>query len=74
MYKIVLLVVLVIFTTSCSLGKPNVYNPNAKAFAEEDAYILFALRAEQIRNYAAASALFEQLYIKSKKKSTCIVL
>jgi len=68
MYKIVLLVVLVIFTTSCSLGKPNVYNPNAKAFAEEDAYILFALRAEQIRNYAAASALFEQLYIKSKKK------
>jgi len=68
MYKIILLALLVIFTTSCSLSEPEVNDPNAKVFAEEDTYILFALRAEQIKDYKAASALFEQLYIKSDKR------
>ena len=43
-------------------------NPNAKTFAEEDAYILFALRAEQLKDYKSAAKLFNELYVKSNKK------
>lgn len=68
MYKIVLFALLIIFTSSCSLSKPDVSDPNAKVFAEEDAYILFALRAEQIKDYKEASALFEELYLRSQKR------
>ena len=42
--------------------------PNQKAFAQEDAIIMMALRAEQLREYNASSSMFETLYKKSSKK------
>ena len=41
---------------------------NQKVFEEEDRYILFALRAEQIGEYDASSSIFNTLYEKSDKK------
>lgn len=46
----------------------EVIKPNEKAFEEEDMYILFALRAEQIGNNSSASEIFEKLYKVSDKK------
>lgn len=70
MYKIVLLLLLVLFFSGCiSEPKPSgkVKN-NEKIFEAEDTYILFALRAEQIKDYPSASKLFNTLYEKSNKK------
>jgi len=50
------------------LKKSSVSHPNQKAFDNEDMYILFALRAEQIRDNKSASELFSRLYEKSGKK------
>ncbi len=68
MFKIFFYLVLVLIFSGC-IGdvKPQI-KPNQKAFAQEDSYILFALRAEEIRDYKSASKLFEKLYEKSKKK------
>jgi predicted Zn-dependent protease len=44
-------------------------SPAKKLFPQEDMYILFALRAEQINDYGAASKLFNQLYKKSGRKN-----
>ena len=41
---------------------------NKKVFEEEDALIMFALRAEQLRDYESASKIFDKLYDKSNKK------
>ncbi len=68
MYKFVLIVLVAFLSTSCSLSQPKVIDPNAKVFPEEDAYILFALRAEQLKDYKTASELFTELYNKSQKK------
>jgi predicted Zn-dependent protease len=64
------LVLLSLFLVSCAEPKPSLSSlkPNQKAFAEEDAYILFALRAEQVHEYKAASQIFTTLYEKSQKK------
>ncbi len=65
-----LLVLLSLFLVSCA-GKNadlKTLKPNEKAFEEEDAYILFALRAEQIHENRAASSIFKTLYEKSEKK------
>ncbi len=66
----VLLVLLSLFLVSCMEPKPDLdtLKSNQKAFAEEDAYILFALRAEQVHEYKAASSIFNTLYEKSQKK------
>ena len=66
----VLLVLLSLFLVSCAGTNPNLntLKPNQKAFEEEDAYILFALRAEQINENRAASSIFNTLYEKSQKK------
>ncbi len=42
--------------------------PHEKAFFEEDEYILYALHAEETKEYAAASKLFGVLYDRSGKK------
>lgn len=42
--------------------------PNQKAFAEEDEYIIFALNAEEFKNYDLAVKYYNILYNKSKKK------
>ncbi len=41
---------------------------NQKSFEQEDTMILFALRAEQLKDYESASELFYNLYEKSDKK------
>jgi PBP1b-binding outer membrane lipoprotein LpoB len=56
----------------CSQKEPSpkqeVLKPSQKVFPQEDMYIMFALRAEQINDRATASELFNKLYEKSKKK------
>ena len=68
MHKIILFVILVLFTTSCSVSEPKFKKLNTKAFEEEDIYILLALRAEKLKEYDKASEIFSQLYAKSSKK------
>ncbi len=72
-----LVVLVTAFFLSACMGEPQTPNPllntagvssNAKTFAEEDRYILFALRAEQIGEYDAASSIFNTIYEKSENK------
>lgn len=67
MYKSVLALILVSLFIGCATPKSSVLSPNQKAFAEEDTYIMFALRAEQIQDHKSASAIFATLYKKSSK-------
>ena len=66
----ILLVLLSLFFVSCASRQAgiNALKPNEKAFEEEDAYILFALRAEQVNENRAAAKIFTTLYKKSYKK------
>ncbi len=66
MYKVFLLFLASFFLVSCS--SMHDVKPNEKAFEQEDTYVLFALRAEQVQDYQGASTLFNTLYIKSSKK------
>jgi len=68
MFKIFFYFGLVLLFAGC-MGevKPQI-KPNQKVFEQEDAYILFALRAEEVRDFKSASELFEKLYSKSEKK------
>lgn len=43
-------------------------HPNKKAFEQEDTYILYALYAEEKKEYMAAAGLYELLYRNSGKK------
>jgi hypothetical protein len=67
MIRIFLSLFLVILFSGC-ISKTESLKPNEKAFAEEDAYILFALRAEELKDYNSASSIFNSLYEKSDKK------
>ncbi|QSZ42276.1 hypothetical protein GJV85_09210 [Sulfurimonas aquatica] len=67
MFKYLLLVSLSLLLISCSQTQPSVIKSNQKTFEKEDAYILFALRAEQIKDYPSASELFEYLYKNSNR-------
>ncbi|SFV68025.1 FIG00545237: hypothetical protein [hydrothermal vent metagenome] len=64
MIKFFIILLLLLFS-ACSQKSVK---PNEKAFAAEDTYIIFALRAEQVGDYKAAAKLFLQLYKKSSKK------
>ncbi|MEN8302708.1 MAG: hypothetical protein ABFQ64_01390 [Campylobacterota bacterium] len=66
----VLLVLLSLLFVSCAGSNPdiNTIKSNQKAFEEEDTYILYALRAEQVRENKAASSIFNTLYERSQKK------
>jgi lipopolysaccharide biosynthesis regulator YciM len=68
-FKIVLAIGLVVLFGGCvsSTSSPKPQSPSKKTFAQEDAYILFALRAEQLKDYASASDMFKTLWQKSKK-------
>lgn len=68
MYKTVLLFLLSLLLLSCASVEPEKLKANEKAFEEEDAYILYALRAEEIKENDAAASLFETLYKHSGKK------
>ncbi len=41
---------------------------NQKLFAEEDFYILLALRAEELQDFMSASTLYNKLYNRTKRK------
>ena len=66
----ILLVLMSLFFISCASTQAelNTLKPNEKAFEQEDAYILFALRAEQVHENRAAAKIFTSLYEKSYKK------
>ena len=68
MIKIVTFFLLLLTFSACSVNTPSAVKPNQKSFAAEDTYILFALRAEQVKDYNSASKLFNTLYQKSDKK------
>ena len=74
-YRINFLVLLLALSfASCSLVSPSPEEEtkksvsSQKAFEQEDIYILFALRAEQLHENHAASDMFKTLYEKSQKK------
>ncbi|WP_294966834.1 hypothetical protein [Sulfurimonas sp.] len=67
MIKIFLPLFLALIFSGCFSSSESL-KPNEKAFAQEDAYILFALRAEQLKDYASASSIYNALYEKSNKK------
>lgn len=54
--------------TGCIGDLSSNVKPNQKVFQEEDRYIMFALRAEELREYKASSSIFNTLYEKSNKK------
>ena len=68
MHKYFLLIVVILFFGACSSKHIDVVQPNEKAFEQEDTYILFALRAEEVHNNKTAAKLFDVLYQKSHKK------
>lgn len=68
MYKNILLLLLSLLLVSCASIAPKKVKTNEKAFEAEDFYILYALRAEELKENRAASTLFETLYEKSEKK------
>ena len=70
MRKILVLPFLLFVFSGCMGIFPHLeeVKSNAKMFAEEDAYILIALRAEQVQEYNASSSIFNTLYEKSNKK------
>ncbi|MEA1891985.1 MAG: hypothetical protein U9N33_04660 [Campylobacterota bacterium] len=69
-FKIVLSLFLALFVSGCfgEVNPPKHINANEKAFEEEDTYILYALRAEQIKEYEVASSLFDELWKRSDKR------
>jgi len=72
MYKILFLFLflLTIFSgcTTSSLEPKNTKIHNKKIFEKEDALIMFALRAEELRDYESASKIFDSLYEQSNRK------
>jgi len=72
MFKIVVPIFIALFFSAClSEVKPpqaKVIKANEKAFEQEDAYILFALRAEELKEYETAARMFNTLWEKSKKR------
>ncbi len=68
MIKLCIFFISVMIFSSCSLKENVKVQANEKAFVDEDTYILFALRAEQVNDNKSASELFTTLYEKSDKQ------
>ena len=51
----------------CSTHTDTPVKSHVKAFYEEDEYIMYALSAEQYREYDAASSIYMTLYKRSDK-------
>lgn len=69
MIKSALLILLLLLVAGCSTheARPDI-TPSSKAFPEEDEYILYALRAEELKQFSTASKLYDVLYTRSGKK------
>ncbi|WP_455755724.1 tetratricopeptide repeat protein [Sulfurimonas sp.] len=71
MYKILLsfLFLLTVFSgCTGSLQPKDTKNHNKKIFEQEDTLIMFALRAEEVRDNESASKIFDSLYEQSGRK------
>ncbi len=69
MIKIFLSLALALLFSGCFVKFADAeVKSNEKVFEEEDAYILFALRAEELKQHDEASSIFSTLYEKSNKK------
>ena len=69
MIKIYIFFVCIVMFSSCAIKDSTVdVKANQKAFMDEDTYILYALRAEQVRDNKSASKLFTTLYEESNRK------
>ncbi len=70
MFKIFIALFVMFFMSGCfsNAKPPKTIKANEKAFEEEDRYILFALRAEELKDYESASLIFNTLWKKSAKK------
>lgn len=68
MYKFFFALFVSLFFVACSAIDKEAPAPNKKTFAQEDAYIMFALRAEEVQSYKTAAKLFEGLYQNSHKE------
>jgi len=69
MIKIVLSLLLTLLFSGCFAKFADAeVNPSEKVFEQEDALILFALRAEELKQHDEASSIFNTLYEKSNKK------
>jgi len=67
MNRVYIFVLMLFIFTACATPQKEI-KPNEQAFVGEDAYIMFALRAEQVRDYKSAALLFNKLYKKSSKE------
>jgi len=65
MYKIIILLLIVIFYNGCG-AKPTY--TNKKMFAQEDFYILAALESDRAGHFSSASLLYKKLYNKTDRK------
>lgn len=69
MFKIIFFIGILIFFSGCvGVSGPKVPSNAEKVFEEEDTYILYALRAEQMQEHKAAMSMFDTLYVKAHKK------
>jgi len=68
MIKQVPMLLMLLLFAGCAAHTNFNQSPYEKAFAEEDEYILYALYAEEQKEYDAASTLFGVLYDRSGKK------
>lgn len=59
---------LILFSGCIGVDEPKVPSNAEKVFEDEDTYILYALRAEQVQEHKAAMSMFDTLYKKSQKK------
>lgn len=67
MFKLFFLFISLFIFSGC-IGDLKSVKPNEKVFDNEDKYIMFALRAEELKEYKTSAKLFNTLYEKSNKK------
>lgn len=70
MIKLLSLLIMLFLISGCTHKEEvapvvKTHKSNQKLFAQEDSLIMFALRAEQVRDFASAAKIFETLYEKS---------
>lgn len=70
MIRLAAFIILVFIFGGCSstAAHPKKSLAGVKVFENEDALIMYALRAEQLNDYASSSKIFNTLYEKSNKK------
>lgn len=68
MIKLCIFLISIMVFSSCSLKENVNIQGNEKVFVDEDTYILFALRAEQVYDNKSAADLFTTLYERSDKQ------